>query len=121
MKTLGRLAIALFVAALGSAQVSVVLGPAPSDLERLAASELVSHLALIYPAERFTMVDREPATGSAVVFSRMSGPPESFAISGANGKAQILSADARGALFAVYALLEKLGCGFYLSYEATPL
>ena len=110
----------LFIGAPGFAQVSVVLGSAPSDLERLAATELVSHLAILYPAERFAIVDRQPTAGSSVVFSRMSGLPESFAISGANGRANILSTDAHGALFAVYALLEKLGCGFYLSYESTP-
>ena len=32
----------------------------------------------------------------------------------------IAGADVRGVAFGVYALLEKLGCGFYLSYDAFP-
>ena len=50
--------------------------------------------------------------------------PDSFAITTAlsNGApvAVVAGADPRGVLFGVYALLEKLGFGFYLSYNTNP-
>ena len=50
--------------------------------------------------------------------------PESFLVTSRREKAQelgiIAGADARGAAYGVYALLEKLGCGFYLSCDALP-
>lgn len=46
--------------------------------------------------------------------------PESFAIASRASTAVIAGADPRGVLFGVYALLEKLGFGFYLSYTAYP-
>ncbi|MCX6620739.1 MAG: hypothetical protein NTY38_06610, partial [Acidobacteria bacterium] len=119
MKILLRLA-AVLSATVCTAQVPVVVAPTASALERFAASELVSYLARIYPAERFVITGRQPASGPSIAFSKMSGPAESFAVSAANGQATIASSDARGALFAVYALLEKLGCGFFLSYQTVP-
>lgn len=112
--------LVLASAALVAAQVTIVVPPAAHPVERLAASELASYLAKIYPSERLAVAERAPATGASVTFTRAAGPEESFAITHAAGKATIAAADPRGALFAVYALLEKLGCGFYLSYESLP-
>jgi hypothetical protein len=102
------------------AQVAVVVAPTANGVEKLAATELVTYLKRMYPAEQFTITARAPASGSLVRFERRSGLPESFFISASGGEAVIASADPRGSLFAVYALLEKLGCGFYLSYETVP-
>ena len=109
----------LLCCAVCSAAVPVVVAPSATRLERLAASELVSYLSRLYPDEQFTVAEREPA-GSSIVFRHMAGAAESYSITAVNGKAVIASADGRGALSAVYALLEKLGCGFYLSYETLP-
>ena len=49
---------------------------------------------------------------------------ESFRVTvvrdGGRETAIVAGADPRGCAYGVYALLEKLGCGFYLSYDALP-
>jgi hypothetical protein len=45
---------------------------------------------------------------------------ESFLIAQKNGKVYVISPDERGLLNATYALLEKLGCGFYISGDVIP-
>jgi hypothetical protein len=114
------LALSLSAASWCAAEVAVVMPRSAHSIEKLAASELAAYLAKIYPGERFSFAERQPASGSSIAFTHMAGPAESYAISGAGGKAVISAADPRGALFAVYALLEKLGCGFYLSSETVP-
>jgi len=98
----------------------VVVPATAQPLEKFAAQELVTRLARIYPDERFAIAATAPAGVTTIEFRRRPGKPESYAITAAGSKAQIESADPRGALFAVYALLEKLGCGFYLSTETSP-
>jgi hypothetical protein len=111
----------LILTALGcSAQVTVVVPPTAAPLEKLAGAELVSYLTRMYPDERIGVAERAPAAGLAVVFAHRNGPAESYTVSVSGKRATIASADARGSLFAVYSLLEKLGCGFYLSYETLP-
>jgi hypothetical protein len=111
--------LVLASAACCAAQVAVVAPRSAHPVEKLAASELAAYLGKIYPDEKFAVVEAAPA-GPSVTFRRVAGAPESFSITTTGGKAVIAAADPRGALFAVYALLEKLGCGFYLSYEALP-
>jgi hypothetical protein len=93
-----------------SAQVAVVLPDQASGMEKLAASELILHLNRIYPDERFSASTRPPSTGVSIVLARKTGPPESFSIKASGEKAVLTGADARGVLYAAYALLEKLGC-----------
>jgi hypothetical protein len=114
------LSVALLTTALCPAEVTVVVPRSADPVEKFAASELVQFLSRIYPSDRFATTDREPASGSAIVFERKSGPAESFAIRASGSKARITAADARGSLFAVYTLLDRLGCGFYLSYTTVP-
>ena len=45
---------------------------------------------------------------------------ESFLITQKEGKTYLISPDERGLLNATYALLEKLGCGFYISGDVIP-
>ena len=45
---------------------------------------------------------------------------ESFKIIQKEGKLFIVAPDERGFLNATYALLEKLGCGFYISGDVVP-
>lgn len=111
----------LFLAALcGRAEVTVLLPAKAHPLERLSANELASHLSRIYAGERITVADRAPAGGVVIEFTRRPGPKESYSVTASGSRAQIASADPRGALYAVYALLEKLGCGFYLSTVTLP-
>ena len=112
---------ALFVATLSAAeQVWLVVPPTAHPVEKLAASELAAYLPRIYPAEKYTVTDREPSSGLSITFVRGGEDPESFSVRSSGGRAVIASGGPRGALFAVYTLLEKLGCGFYLSYETLP-
>lgn len=102
-----------------TAEIAVVVPENADAVEKLAASELAAYLARMYPAERFTVTHRLPA-GRAVEFTHSNGAPESFSVSAKANRAVIAAADPRGALYAVYTLLDKLGCGFYLSYETMP-
>lgn len=105
------------LAACATAQVTIVTPRSAHPLETFAASELVSRLSRLYPDERFIAAAAPPADGRAILLSRRQGPPESFEITVQPNRAVIAGADPRGLLYAVYALLEKLGCGFYLSAE----
>jgi hypothetical protein len=103
--------------------------------ERLPASELARYLSRIYPQTRFVTASKPPVAGKAVLVGsdasvRSMVPdadlskPESYAVCSVSRcdlqLGVIAGADARGTMYGVYALLEKLGCGFYLSYDAMP-
>ncbi len=115
--------------------VTVTLPANAGPVERLAAAELVGYLGKLYPQMQFVAGDQRPATGKIVLLG-VAGTdpllpglpdgsgPESFAVSvaknGGHELASITGADPRGVVYGVYALLVKLGCGFYLSYDALP-
>jgi hypothetical protein len=117
-------------------RIPVVTAPRASAVEALAAGELSRYLAKIYPGRSFPVGTALPAAGPAIlVGTPQSQPelrrvvaaqplqgPESFVVSttarGAERIGLVAGADPRGVLYGVYALLEKLGCGFYLSYDA---
>ena len=109
-----------------TAPVKVVIKPAGGDATATyAASELQQYLAKIYPPIEFLLEDH-PAQGRInVIFQLQKGEDsridESYKItvqpSSENPSVQIIGGSTRAMLFAVYALLEKLGCGFYLSDE----
>ena len=117
--------------ALAADPIPVVVSPTASSAEKVAARELAEYLGRIYPAERFEVAAKRPATGRAIRLGTLSGDPalakfgkpasaESFVVSHAGDTGAIVGADPRGVLFGVYALLEKLGYGFYISYDAAP-
>lgn len=121
----------------GQSEVSIIVSPQATGVERLAGSELAAHLRLLYPDARFTVVD-QAARGVRVLvgtkatlpeLARYTGPatlhvPESFVVSTGGTKEAplgvVAGADPRGTLYGVYGLLEKLGFGFYLSYNTHP-
>ena len=133
------LMLGLSMGTLAAAQERVVIALAEgaNTVEKVAAEELATHLHALYPSTKFDA--GTPAAGSPVIYlgtaenlpsryaARVSGKlvnPESFVIT-ANGdqrvpEAVIAGASPRATLFAVSALLEKLGFGFYLSYNTTP-
>jgi hypothetical protein len=121
-----------------STEIPIVVGAHASQLEKLAADELSKHLQLLYSSNRFPILEALPAHGTRILLGTLQSLPElgrhlskdllarpgSYAISAHNaGKYQegiIAGSDERAALSAVYALLETLGYGFYLSYNASP-
>ncbi len=125
-----RLFLALLLAApLGFAEhIPIVVAPQAGEVERTAATELASHLAKIYPADRFEPANAVPRKGKAILLgaaARMLGVktpsgPESFVVGSKGERGYVVAGDARGVLHGVYALLERLGWGFYLSYDAAP-
>ena len=118
-------------------EVAVVVSPNATGVEKLAASELATHLAVLYPSVRFPVRDQAASGARVLLGTPASLPeslrslesakletPESFSITTLPSKsapvAVVAGADPRGVLFGVYALLEKLGFGFYLSYSTNP-
>ena len=134
---LSCLGLTLIPIAAHSADVAVVLPTDASQVERIAAKDLADILARLYPHDRFILGADLPATGKAIVLGKISdarvrthwvgeGPKamESYSIratkSGNLELGMIAGADARGVAYGVYGLLEKLGCGFYLSGDVVP-
>jgi hypothetical protein len=119
-------------------EIPIVLGNLATQIERLAARELSTHLQQLYPANRFPIGESVPDRGARILLGTLKSLPKlrnylsrgllarpgSYVISGHSrakyAEAVIAGSDAQATLFAVYALLEKLGYGFYLSYNATP-
>lgn len=133
------LMLGLSMGTIAAAQERVVIAPAgeAGTAEKVAAEELATHLRALYPSTKFET--GAPAAGSPVIYlgtaqdlpSRFTTQisaklvnPESFVITANDNQgireAVIAGASPRATLFAVYALLEKLGFGFYLSYNTTP-
>lgn len=126
----------LFGADAAPADTVVIASPGrPTPVVRLAAEELAHYLGRIHPQTRFVTRSRLPGTGPAILVgsdpSVRSLVPEadlsqaeSYAVCQVRRGDQelgiIAGADPRGVVYGVYALLEKLGCGFYLSYETLP-
>jgi hypothetical protein len=116
-----------------AAEIPVVISPNAAPAERSAAEELAGCLGRIFPQERFTSAQQLPASGQAILvgsvpreprlktlLATLPSEPESYVVGVAKGRqvGVIAGADAGGVVYGVYALLEKLGCGFYLSYDA---
>ncbi len=116
--------------------VQVQVSPTASTAEQVAADELAKHLSRLYPqlrfqsgvqpadAAKFTIrlgtPDSAPDLAGQVGRERMAHA-ESYVV--ANDRARtgiILGADPRGVMYGVYGLLEKLGCGFYLTCDTYP-
>ena len=115
-----------------SSRTPIVVPASAHDVEKLAANELSRYLSRLYPEESFPLM--ESAEGRRILVGTLkSNPglrqylgdnspdkPESFVVTHSEDVAVVAGADPRGTLYGVYALLEKLGCGFYLSYDALP-
>ena len=131
----GLWSAALAQGAAAPQQVPVLVAPQAAPAVRLAATELSSYLHQLYPATQFAVTETAPATGPLLrvglaAEAEIGGGtvqlaiPDSFKVltRTENGRTVgiVAGADPRGALYGVYALLEKLGCGFYLSGDALP-
>jgi hypothetical protein len=115
--------------------VIVATTASPAAPERLAAQELAGYLGRLYPRTRFAIAREAPPTGDVILIGSDSSVrgliadadlsrPESFAVRATRRDGRelgiIAGADARGMLFGVYALLEKLGCVFTISGDTLP-
>lgn len=123
----------------GHEAIPIVVGNQASPVELVAAQELSKHLHSAYSSNLFPIVKVLPERGPRILLGTFQSQtelrkyvpqdrlrlPESFVvsadISSADHAGVIAGSDARATLFAVYALLEELGFGFYLSYNAKPL
>jgi hypothetical protein len=118
-----------------AAEIPVVVSAQATEVERTAAEELSLGLSRVYPRDSFPVRPggATPPGRSIVLGTAESRPelltwiprerlsrPESFVVHNAGPRAFIAGADGRGVLYGVFALLEKLGWGFYLSYDAVP-
>jgi hypothetical protein len=126
-----------FLTATSQALIPVVVPPTSPPVVALAAEDLTRCLGQLYPGEKFVRADTLPGAGMAILVGTLTNAqvraragetppvaPESYVVRVAGGgEAQvgvIAGADGRGTAYGVYALLEKLGCGFFLSYDAVP-
>lgn len=120
------LTLAVAVTCFAQVRIPVVSKPPGTPLEKLAARELSRYLARMYPKTSFPVVDATPVRGRKILVGveadGIPGGQESFrVIVHDDGTAAIAGASPRGALYGVYGLLEKLGCGFFLSSETVPV
>ncbi|MCX7045517.1 MAG: discoidin domain-containing protein [Candidatus Sumerlaeota bacterium] len=118
--------------------IAIVMKQTAPAAEKIAARELAEVLQAIYPKEKFALREQAPENGRMILIGSISAEPnlreylegaelkepESYIVTAlkrdARDVAAVIGSDSRGAVYGVYALLEKLGCGFYLSYNALP-
>lgn len=118
------------------AQTKVIV-TVPKDAgaaENVAADELITHLQALYPSTDFETGTPQPGVPAIYVGTAQELPgsyaaevkdqlvkSDSFAIKVIDSRiAVIAGANPRATVYAVDALLEKLGFGFYLSYNTAP-
>jgi hypothetical protein len=128
--------LSLSMGMLAEAQTKVVV-TLPKDagtVEKVAADELITHLRTLYPLIEFEAgtpqagvpviylgtVQELPESYAAEIRNNLD-KPDSFAIKVIDSRTAVVAGESsRATLYAVDALLEKLGFGFYLSYNTTP-
>ena len=119
-------------------EVPVVVSATAGKAVRLAADELAEYLGQVHRPTQFPVVRDLPPSGPAIRVGEVDSDPlfkglangdrlatpESYLVTTTDENGRkigiIAGADPRGVMYAVYGLLEKLGCGFYLSYDAVP-
>lgn len=121
-----RFAVLLFLGLLSAgsfaATVSVVCEP-KTERTALAAEELCSYLERMYE-DKFKTVSSMPKKGDVIILKAGNGAGEAYSVTTMyDGKRNVVTISAeneRGIFCGVYGLLEKLGCGFYMSFEHVP-
>ena len=118
--------------------IPIVLASPATPAEQLAARTLAQQLGQLYPREKFLPAEALPESGRCILLGTAASAPRAKACLAAaamtNAEAYVITTlaegprrlglvagtDARGVAYGVYALLEKLGCGFYLSGDVLP-
>jgi len=105
--------------------IPVAVPPAATPALRSSADTLAQALAGLYPGDRFPVQEQTPTKGRVILFERDAQlKPEGYQVSrhrqGPLEIGRLAAADDRGAAYGVYRLLERLGCGFYLSFDTRP-
>jgi hypothetical protein len=116
-------------------KVDIVVSTLANKQESMAANQLQTYLKAIYPTCQFSVTSIRNGNNRQIRMGLSNGlfegepflkeipmKDEGFLIRSRSEKEVILAAhSAKGLFNAVYSLLGKLGYGFYLSYEGTPL
>lgn len=116
-------------------KVDILISAKATIQEKKAAEQLNKYLHLIYPSSQFAVTSVFNKNNLTIwmglldflsldesLVKEIPTQEEGFLIRSQNSKSvTIASRSARGLFNAVYALAEKLGCGFYLSYEGVPM
>jgi len=107
-------------------KITIVVTSENSEaIEQFAAVELSNYLTKIYPDYEFA-IKGESDAGKAIhlkVTDKIAGVPdntEGYLVKSEGDKAYIFSKGNTGLINGVYGILEKLGCGFFLSDEMLP-
>jgi hypothetical protein len=115
--------------------INIVISLNATKQETKTANQLSEYLKAVYPACRFSVTTVINENNRSVqiglpgqlsldesVKREIPLQEEGFLIRSLNGKnVVIVSSSVKGLFNAVYSLLEKLGYGFYLSFEAIPV
>jgi hypothetical protein len=128
------LSLSAGMCAAAQTRVVVTLPKDAGTVERIAADELTTHLRALYPSTAIETgapqegvpaiylgtAEELPDSYAAELRNKLD-KPDSFAIKVIDSRTAVIAgASPRATLYAVDALLEKLGFGFYLSYNTAP-
>jgi hypothetical protein len=121
------------------APIPIILAQPATPAEQIAARTLTQQLGQLYPSEKFLRAEVLPDSGRCILLGNAASAPrakvclasaalttnaEAYVITslaeGTRRLGLVAGTDARGVACGIYALLEKLGCGFYLSGDVPP-
>ncbi len=134
IKIVFSLSLCAGMLAAAQTKVVVILPKDAGTVEKVAANELTTHLRALYPSIDFESGTPQPGApvihlgtaqelpeSYAAELRNKLDKPDSFAIKVIDNRTAVIAgASPRAILYAVDALLEKLGFGFYLSYNTAP-
>lgn len=106
-------------------RITIVTSEETDTVVAIAAKELSKYLTEIYPDYKFPVTEK--SNGGKTIYLKLvdnsadvPDNKEGYLIKTDGDNAYILSKGSTGLIYGVYGILEKLGCGFYLSYEVVP-
>ena len=106
-------------------EITIVTSQNPGTVETFAAKELSKYLSEIYPDYKFPVAFK--SNGDKTIHLQITDKipgipenPEGYLIKSDGEDASIYAGGETGLIYGVYGMLEKLGCGFYISDEMLP-
>ncbi len=128
MKIIKLVILGVFFFSCTKEKITIVIAADATKTEKQAATIVKDYCEKIYNNASFSIdtvsgKNKSVRIGLKNRFPEISccNEPESFCVSHDSLSITIAAHDDRGLLYAVYAQLEKLGCGFYLSMETLPV